>query len=250
MIKQQLGRAWLSFILVFCVDSAIAEDFSSYTDESALLKIVRKIPASDKSANAAGYARLLELNPNRELYWAKFERYSGRNEAALLKIVRGIPASNKSANATGYSRLMALNPNSNLYRAKFKRYSGVANRPATVDSASGLGAFIAGSWCALDTDPTYISGPYVKKVVILPDGNYTVFSKQASAMAWSDTTDKGKFAFREGRYPNTGEKYYSAVPEKFGAPKLLVNAADFTVSWEQGMQALGETTRNSCGKFE
>lgn len=250
MLKHQLGRAWISFMLIFCIDSVFAADFSDYTDESALLKVVRKIPASDKSANAAGYARLLELNPNRELYWAKFERYSGRNESALLKIVKGIPASNRSANATGYARLMALNPNSDLYRAKFERYSGNTSRPTTVTSAAGLGAFIAGSWCALDNDPTYVSGPYVKKIVVLPDGNYTIFSKQASAMAWSDQTEKGKFAFREGRYANTGEKYFSAVPEKFGAPKLLVDAADFTVSWEQGMQDMGKTTRNSCGKFE
>ena len=250
MFEQKLARIWVSCILVLWVGTTFAEDFSNYDNESALYKAVRKIPASDKSANASGYARLLALNPNKDIYWTKFERYSGSNESALLAIVKAIPASNRSANATGYSRLMALNPNSNLYRAKFEKYAGIAAGPKSVNSVSGVGPFIAGSWCVLDDDPTYVSGPYVEKLVILPDGNYTLISKQAASMAWERTKEKGKFMFREGRYPDTGEKYFSATPETYGSPQLLVDAGDFTVSWQRGNRFVGETARNNCSKFE
>lgn len=250
MLKHQLARHSIASILLVLAAAASANDFSTYTDESALFKVVRAIPASDKSANAAGYARLLELNPDNPVYWAKFERYSGGNEAQLLRVVRGIPAANKSANAFGYARLMALNPNNELYRAKFERYSAPSKRPDRVTSTSDLGAFLAGSWCVLDTDSGYVSGPYVEKLVVMKDGHYALFSKQAASVKWDGTRDKGRFLFREGRYPDTGEKYFTATPEVYGAVELVVDATEFTVSWKRGDKIVGETGRDSCGRFE
>lgn len=250
MLEHQLAKLSIASICVICAGMAFAEDFSKYTDESALYGVVRDIPASDRSANAAGYARLLALNPNKEFYWAKFERYSGSNESALLSVVRGIPASNRSANAAGYARLLRLDPNNEVYRAKVEKYSSPTKRLKSVKSASELGAFLVGSWCLLDNNPTYVSGPYVEKLVILKDGSYTLFSKQATAMVWEDVKAKGKFKFGEGRYRSTGEKYFSATPDEFEAPNLLINANDFTVSWERGMSKVGGTVENDCGKFE
>jgi hypothetical protein len=250
MLEHQSARIWIASLLVVCAGSAFANDFSNYNGESSLFAVVREIPASNRSANAAGYARLLALNPNNEYYWTRFERYSGPDESALLKIVRGIPASNKSANATGYARLLALNPNNKLYREKFEKYSGQAKAPKSVNSASDLGPFLAGSWCVLDNDPTYVSGPYVKKLVILADGNYVLFSKRAAAMAWDEAKERGKLSFDEGRYQDTGRRYFLAISKGFGSAKLIVDANDFSVSWEGVMNVLGETSRDSCNKFE
>jgi hypothetical protein len=250
MLGHQLARLSIALVLVIFAGTAFAEDFSKYKDESALLKVVRDLPASNRSANAVGYARLLALDPNNEFYWAKFERYSGRDESALLKVVKGIPASNRSANAVGYARLLALVPNSEVYRAKFERYSGPAKRLKSVNSVSDLRSFLAGSWCVLDNNSGYVSGPYVEKLVVLKNGNYTLFSKQASALVWDDVREKGKFKFGEGRHSNTGEKYFSATPEVYGLPKLLIDAGDFTVSWQRGTSEVAKTVRNSCRSFE
>lgn len=250
MLQTHIARNWIASLLIVCAGSAFANDFSNFNDESALFKVVREIPASNKSANAAGYARLLALNPNNEMFWAKFERYSGPDESALFRIVKQIPASNKSANAMGYARLMALDPNNKLYRAKFEKYSGQAKRSKSVNSASDLGAFLAGSWCILDNDPTYVSGPYVKKIVILADGNYVLFSKRAASLAWEDTRERGKLVFDEGRYQDTGKRHFRAISKGSGTAKLIVDADDFSVSWEEVMNVLGETSRGSCDKFE
>ncbi len=250
MLANQLARIWILPFLALCGSTALGEDFSTYDDETKLFRIVWDIPASDRSANAKGYARLLALNPNKEFYWSRFERYSDSDESALFKVVKGIPASNRSANANGYARLLALNPNNELYKAKFERYAVPASRPRSVNSASDLGAFLAGSWCVLDDDPTYVSGPYVEKLVVMPNGNYTLFSKRASALGWESTREKGNFAFGEGRYSKSGEKYFSATPEYFGSPKLLVDADDLRVSWHRGMRTVGDSERDGCSKFE
>ena len=250
MLRHQLTKFLIASVCVICAGVAFAEDFSGYSDESTLLKVVKNIPASDRSANAAGYARLLTFNPNSKYYWAKFERYSGSDEAALLRVVKGIPASNRSANAAGYLRLLALDPNNEVYRAKFEKYSGQKERLKSVNSASDLGRFLVGSWCLIDDNPTFVSGPYVEKLVILKDGSYTLFSKQAAAMDWEDAKEKGKFKFGEGRDRSTGEKYFSATPDEFKAPTLLINASDFTVSWQRGMIEVGGIVENGCGKFE
>ena len=250
MLKHQLARLSIALVLVIFAGTAFAEDFSEYKNESSLLKVVRDLPASNRSANAAGYARLLALNPNNELYWAKFERYSGRDESALLKVVKGIPASNRSANAVGYARLLALDPNSEVYRVKFEKYSVPAKRLKSVNSVSDLRSFLAGSWCVVDNNPGYVSGPYVEKLVVLQDGNYTLFSKQASALVWDGAKEKGKFTFDEGRHSNTGEKYFAATPEVYGLPRLLIDAGDFTVSWQRGTNEVAKTVRDSCRRFE
>jgi hypothetical protein len=250
MLEHQLARLWIALILIIFAGTAFAEDYSEYKDESALLTIVRDIPASNKSANAVGYARLLALDPNNEFYWAKFERYSGRDESALLRVVKGIPASNRSANAVGYARLLALDSNSEVYRAKFEKYSDPAKRPKSVNSVSDLRSFLAGSWCVLDHNPGYVSGPYVEKLVVLKNGNYTLFSKQASALVWDGAKEKGKFTFDEGRHSNTGERYFAATPEVYGLPKLLVDAGDFTVSWQRGTSEVAKAVWNSCRSFE
>jgi hypothetical protein len=250
MFERQLARFSIASILVICAGIAFAEDFTKYKDESALLKVVKGIPASNRSANAAGYARLLELDRNSEFYWTKFERYAGPDESALLKRVKRIPASNRSANAAGYARLLALDPNNEFYRAKFERYAGPTKRPKSVNSVSDLGVYLAGSWCVLDNNPGYVSGPHVEKLVVLENGNYTLFSKQAAALVWDEIKEKGKFRFGEGRYPNTGEKYFSATPDVFGSPELLIDAGDFTVLWRRGTSVVGDTVRHSCRKFE
>jgi hypothetical protein len=249
MLRYQIAKFSIASICVICAGIALAEDFAGYSDEGALLKTVKSIPASDRSANAAGYARLLALNPNSNYYWTKFERYSGSDESALLRVVRGIPASNKSANAAGYLRLLALDPNNDLYQAKFEKYSGQSKRLKSVSSASDLGRFLVGSWCLIDDSPTYVSGPYVEKLVVTKDGSYTLFSKQAAAMVWEESKAKGKFTFREGRYPSTGGKYFSATPDEYKAPTLLVNANDFSVAWQRGIE-VGGVVENGCGKFE
>jgi hypothetical protein len=243
-------RIFVVFNLIFWAGVAVAEDFSAFDNESELLQLVKKIPASDKSANAAGYARLLALNPNRSLYWDKYERYSGGNETGLFEIVRSIPASNRSANATGYARLLALNPNNDLYRTKLEKYSAQSGRPASVGSTSDLKSFLMGSWCVLDSDPTYVAGAHVHKLIIMKDGSYRLFSKPASDLSWAATRQKGKMVFREGRHAETGEKYYFAVSKEYGFPKLIVDANDRKVFWHQVIRELGETTRESCGKFE
>ena len=250
MLRYQLAKFSIASICVIFAGLAFAEDFSSYSDESALLKAVKSIPAANRSANAAGYARLLAFNPNSSYYWAKFERYSGSDESALLRVVKGIPASNKSANAAGYLRLLALNPNNDLYQAKFEKYSGQSKRLTAVSSASDLGRFLVGSWCLIDDSPTYVSGPYVEKLVVMKDGSYTLFSKQASAMVWEEAKARGQFTFGEGRYRNTGEKYFSATPSEYKAPNLLVNASDFSVSWQRGVIEVGGIVENDCAKFE
>jgi hypothetical protein len=250
MLQHQLARLSIALVLVIFAGTAFAEDYSEYKDESALRKVVRDLPASNKSANAVGYARLLALDPNNEMYWAKFERYSGRDESELLKVVKGIPASNRSANAGGYARLLALNPNSQLYRAKFEKYSDPAKQLQSVNSVSDLKSFLAGSWCVLDNDPGYVSGPYVEKLVVLKNGNYTLFSKQASVSAWDGAKEKGRFTFDEGRHSNTGERYFAATPEVYGLPKLLVDAGDFTVSWQRGTSEVAKTVRENCSNFE
>ena len=250
MITQKSVRIFIAFNLAIWAGAAGAQDFSGYDNESELQRVVRAIPASDKSANAAGYARLLRLNPNKELYWSKYERYSGRDESGLYKIVRAIPASNRSANAAGYARLLSLDPNNEMYRTKFEKYSEQSNRPTAVNSVSDLRTFLAGSWCVLDDDPTLVAGPYVKKLVILADGNYSLFSKSAADMTWSSTTQKGKMLFGEGRDSNTGEKYYYAVSKEHGSPQLVVDTNDQNVVWQQVMSDLGETSRDSCNKFE
>lgn len=244
-------KAFLVFSLaISTVAGAATQDFSKFDNESELFQVVRKIPASDKSANAAGYARLLALNPNKSMYWDKYERYSGSNESGLFNIVRAIPASNRSANATGYARLLSIDPNNKVYRSKFEKYSKQTGRPASVGSVSDMRSYLTGSWCVLDSDPTYVAGPHVLKMIIATDGSYRLFSKPASALTWTATKQKGKMVFREGRHPDTGEKYYSALPEKFGFPKLVVNANDSKVVWHQVISDLGETSRKTCSKFE
>jgi len=250
MLAKQLTSIFLIPVLVLCNNTALAEDFSKYDNEAVLFKVVRGIPAADRSANANGYARLLALNPDNEFYWSRFERYSGADESALFNVVRGIPASNRSANANGYARLLALDPNNDLYKAKLERYAVPKSRPRSLNSVSDLGSFLAGSWCIFDDDPTYVSGPYVEKLVVLADGSYTLFSKRASALGWESTREKGKFAFGEGRYSESGEKYFSATPEYYGSPKLLVDAEDFSVSWHRGVRVVGASDRDGCGKFE
>ena len=130
MLAKQLASIFLIPVLVLCTATALGEDFSKYDNEAELFKIVRGIPASDRSANADGYARLLALNPDNEFYWSRFERYSGSDESALFKVVRGIPASNRSANANGYARLLALDPNNDLYKTKLKKYAVPKSRPS------------------------------------------------------------------------------------------------------------------------
>lgn len=250
MTTQKLASIFMVLNFVAWAAVADAQDFSSFDNESELLPVVREIPASNKSANAAGYARLLALNPNKDLYWSKYERYSGSNEAGLLGIVRAIPASNRSANAAGYARLLALDPNNELYRAKFERYSRQPNRPTSVDSVADLKSFLAGSWCVLDHDPTYVAGPYVIKVAILADGNYSLFSKPAAAMSWNDPKQKGTMIFEEGRDPGTGERNYYAVPKEHGSPKLVVGSRDNKVLWQEVTSGLGEASRESCKKYE
>ena len=231
-------------------EDAIAQDFSRFDSESELFKFVRKIPASDSSANAAGYARLLALNPNKSLYWEKYERYSDSNESGLFQIVKAIPASNRSANATGYARLLSLDPNNRMYRTKFERYSKQSGRPESVESVSDLQSFLTGSWCVLDNDPTYVAGPRVQKLIIMPDGYYRLVSKPASNLTWTAARQKGKMAYREGRRSQTGERYYFAVPTQSGFPKLSVDVNDHRVFWHQVMSDLGETSWESCSKFE
>jgi hypothetical protein len=250
MLEHQLAKFSIASVLAVLASIAFADDFSKYKDESALLKVVKSIPASNRSANAAGYARLLELDRSNEFYWAKFERYTGPGEPEQLKKVKRIPASNRSANAAAYARLQELDPNNAFYRAKFERYSGPARRPKSVNSISDLGAFLAGSWCVLDKDPGYVYGPLVEKLVVLENGKYMLFSKQAAAMVWDDVKEKGKFRFGEGRYPDTGEKYFSASPDVFGSPELLVNFDDFSVSWRRGMKVVGDPGRGGCAKYE
>ena len=250
MSIQNYLRIFVVFNLTFWAAAVHAEDFSGFDNESELLELVKRIPASDKSANAAGYARLLALNPNRSLYWDKYERYSGSNERGLFNIVRAIPASNRSANATGYARLLALNPNNQLYRTKLEKYSAQSGRPASVRSTSDLKSFLTGSWCVLDSDPTYVAGAHVHKLIIMEDGSYRLFSKPASDLSWPATKQKGKMAFQEGRHAETGEKYYFAVSKEFGSPKLSVGENDRKVFWHQVIRELGETSRESCGKFE
>mgnify|MGYP001824315983 FL=1 len=248
-IQKYVGTC-VVLILTIWASAADAQDFSKFDNETELRQFVRQIPASDKAANAAGYAELLAMNPNKELYWDKYERYAGNDESGLYKIVRAIPASNRSANATGYARLLSLDPNNSLYRAKFEKYSRQSGRATSVKSASDLESFLAGSWCVLDSDPTYVAGPHVQKLVITPDGNYRLFSKPASAMKWTGTKQRGKMEFHESRHPETGEKYYFAVPKNFGSPKLVVDTSNQKVSWQQVTNDLGETSRNSCGRFE
>lgn len=247
---QDSARAFIVLNLAMWAVAATAQDFSRYDNESDLFQIVRKIPASDKSANAAGYARLLTLNPNNSLYWDKYERYSDNNESGLFNIVKAIPASNRSANAAGYARLLSLNPNNRLYRAKFERYSSPSERPSSVRSLSEMKSFLTGSWCVLDDDPTYVAGPHVKKVIIMSDGSYRLFSKPASALTWTAAKQKGNMVFREGRHPETGEKYYFALPRDFGFPKLIVEANDHRVFWHNVINDLGEASPQSCSKFE
>ena len=250
MTTQKFVTMFMVLSLAAWISVADAQDFSKFDNESELFSVVRKIPASNKPANAAGYARLLALNPNKELYWSKYERYSGNSEAGLLKIVRAIPASNRSANAAGYARLLSLSPDNELYRAKFEKYSRQPNRPTSVDSASDLRSFLAGSWCVLDRDPTYIAGPHVIKLVLLADGNYSLFSKPAAAKSWSSTKQKGKMLFKEGRNSATGETYYFAVPREHGSPMLVVNRNDHKVLWQEVMSELGEASRESCTRSE
>ncbi len=249
MNTQKFVSIFIVLNFVAWAAAADAQDLTTYDNESELLSVVRQIPASNKSANAAGYARLLALNPNRELYWSKYARYSGNNEAGLYKIVKAIPASNRSANAAGYARLLSLNPNNELYRAKFERYSKQPNRPKSVDSVSDLKSFLAGSWCVLDRDPTYIAGPHVIKLIILADGNYSLFSKPAAAKLWDGAKQNGKMLFRQGRNPQSGETYYFAVPKEHGSPRLVVNSGDHKVVWQQVMNELGEASRESCNKY-
>jgi hypothetical protein len=243
-------RVFIVLNLTVWAGADAAQDFSKFDNESELLQIVRKIPASDKSANAAGYARLLTLNPNKSLYWDKYERYSGNNERGLFNIVKAIPASNRSANAAGYARLLSLNPNNEMYRTKFAKYSAQPRRPASVGSTSDLESFLTGSWCVLDADPTYVAGAHVHKLIILTDGNYRLFSKPASALSWTAAKQKGKMVFREGRHPETGERYFFAAPKEFGFPKLIVDANDSKVFWHQVIRDLGETSRADCSKFD
>jgi hypothetical protein len=251
MFVQNSVKAFIVFNLaIWSVAAAAAQDFSRFDNESELFQVVRKIPASDRSANAEGYARLLTLNPNKSMYWDKYERYSGNNESGLFQIVRAIPASNRSANATGYARLLSIDPNNKVYRSKFEKYSRQTGRPASVGSVSDMQSFLTGSWCVLDADPTYVAGPHVLKLVVATDGSYRLFSKPASALTWTATKQKGKMAFREGRYPESGEKYYFALPRNSGFPKLTVDANDHRVSWHQVINDLGETSRDSCSKFE
>ena len=250
MLAKQLASIFLVPVLVLCNGTVLGEDFSKYDNEVELFKMVRAIPASDRSANADGYARLLALNPDNEFYWSRFERYAGSDESALFKVVRGIPASNRSANANGYARLLALDPNNDLYKTKLQKYAVPTSRPRSFTSVSGLGFFLAGSWCVLDNDPTYVSGPYVEKLVVLKDGNYTLFSKRAAALEWESTREKGRFEFGEGRYSTSGERYFSATPEYYGSPKLLVDANDFSVAWHRGARLVGTSERDGCRKFE
>jgi hypothetical protein len=250
MLAQLLVRVCIATSLLAWAAAATAEDFSKYDNERELYKVVRAIPASDKSANAEGYARLLALNPNKELYWAKYERYSGSSEAGLYAIVKAIPASNSAANATGYARLLALDPNNTLYRAKFKRYSGKSGRPASVHSISEFRSFLAGSWCVVDDHPTYIAGPHVQKLVILADGNYSLYSKPVSSMSWTSPKEKGKLAFGESRNPQTGDKFFFAESREFGTPRLVVDNNDHRVFWSDAMNDFGQAGRDSCSKFE
>ena len=250
MSFQNFVIAAIVFNLAIWADTATARDFSGFDNESELFQVVRKIPASDKSANAAGYARLATLNPNKSLYWDKYERYSNSNESGLFQLVKAIPASNRSANAAGYARLLSLDPNNAVYRAKFERYSKQPGRPASVRSISDLKSFLTGSWCVLDSDPTYVAGPHVQKLIIMADGNYRLFSKPASALTWTASKQRGTMAFREGRHSETGEKYYFAVAKKIGFPKLVVHADDRRVFWHQVINDLGEASRESCSKFE
>ena len=90
MFAQLIVRVFVAAGLLAWTTAATAEDFSTYDNEPELLKVVRAIPASDKAANADGYARLLALNPNKELYWSKYERYSGNDEAGIYAIVKAI----------------------------------------------------------------------------------------------------------------------------------------------------------------
>lgn len=250
MFAQKLVRVCMAASLVTWTAAATAEDFSKFDNEPELLKLVRAIPAADKSANAAGYARLLALNPNKELYWSKYERYSGKNEAGLYQIVKAIPASNSSANAAGYARLLSLNPNSKLYRSKFEKYSGKVKRPGSVNSISDFRTYLAGSWCVLDDDPTYVAGPHVQKLVVLADGNYSLFSKPASALNWTAKKEKGKLAFGESRNSETGGRYFYAVSKEFGTPKLVVDVNDRKVVWKGVMNDLGQATQEGCSRFE
>jgi hypothetical protein len=107
-----------------------------------------------------------------------------------------------------------------------------------------------GSWCLIDDSPTYVSGPYVEKLVVMKDGSYTLFSKQASAMDWEEAKARGKFTFGESRYRDTGEKYFAATPNEYKAPSLLIDASDFTVSWQRGVSEVGGIVDNDCGKYE
>jgi hypothetical protein len=84
----------------------------------------------------------------------------------------------------------------------------------------------------------------------MTDGSYRLFSKPASALTWTTNKQKGKMVFREGRRPETGEKYYFAVSKEFGFPKLVVDANDRKVFWHQVIRELGETSRESCSKFQ
>ena len=250
MFAQLLVRVSVAASFLACTAAATAEDFSTYDNEPELFKVVRAIPASDKVANAEGYARLLAMNPNKELYWSKFERYSGNDEAGIYAIVKAIPASNTSANAAGYARLLALDPNNDLYRAKFKRYSGKTNRPSSVSSVSDLRSYLAGSWCVVDDHPTYVAGPHVQKLVVLADGNYRLFSKPVSSMSWNGKNQKGKLSFGESRNPETGGRYFYAVSKEFGTPKLVVDVNDRKVFWQGVMSDLGQATQDSCSKYE
>lgn len=250
MSSQYLLTALIVVNFAISAEAAAGQDFSGFDNESELFRFVRNIPASDTSANAAGYARLLALNPNNPVYWEKYERYSNSDESGLFKIVKAIPASNRSANATGYARLLSLDPNNRVYQAKLEKYSKQKGRPESVGSVSELRSFLTGSWCVLDDDPTYVAGPHVQKLIIMADGYYRLISKPASTLHWPAARQKGKMVFREGRRSQTGERYFFAAPRQFGFPKLSVDANDHKVSWHQVMSDLGETSSASCSKYE
>jgi len=71
---------------VFSASVAWAAAYSNYTDEAELAAIVKALPAHKRSENAAGYARLMELDPSNETYKAKYTRYSAARPTSVNSV--------------------------------------------------------------------------------------------------------------------------------------------------------------------
>ena len=99
-------------------------------EEEALYRQVLEVPAEDYETNMAYYARLMEINPDKELYRHKYEFYADKvaaqhraREERLLEQVRQVPAEDSETNMLFYKELMELDPGEPTYRERYDLYA-------------------------------------------------------------------------------------------------------------------------------